>query len=326
MAAPPHQRSSPSAGLGRAGDEGAGRPAVVYVMGAGRTGSTILGVTLGNCHGIFYAGELDKWIGRAGVPPLAGEEQARFWAAVRARVSEPLAGELERQRMRRLKRSSGLFRMRGRPGRRVRERYRRLSADVLRAVASVAQATHVVDSSHYPRRARQLQRAAGIDLFLVFLVRDAQDVVASWSRDDVPEPQFSTLKTNAYLWLTHLLSLVVFLRQPRERRLLLRHEDFVADPERVLGELLSRVGASSPIPDLCSLAVGVPFQGNRLVRSQEVALHRRSSAAARGRSRLTAAMQLPWALVFSLLRPRVRAARAHAAAQRSAELAPGGGR
>src|SRR5437016_10484060 len=135
-------------------------------MGAGRTGSTILGVTLGNCDGVcvFYAGELDRWIARAGVSPVAGEERARFWAAVRERVREPLGGELERRPMRLLKRSSGLFRLRGRPGRRVRERYRRLSADVLRAVAIAARATHVVDTSHYPRAARQLQPAAGFDL------------------------------------------------------------------------------------------------------------------------------------------------------------------
>ena len=233
------------------------------------------------------------------------EERPRFWAAVRERVAEVPADESERRHMRRLERSSGLFRLRGRPGRRVPERYRRLSADVLRAVASAAQATHVVDTSHYPRRAWQLQRAHGIDLYIVFLVRDAQEVIASWSRDDVPEPQFGTLKTNAYLWLTHLVSLVVFLRQPRARRLLLRHEDFVENPEGVLSELLSRVDASSPTPDVSSLSVGVPFQGNRLARSQTVVLDRRRSPATRGRSRLTAVMQLPWALVFSLLRPRV---------------------
>ena len=68
--------------------------------------------------------------------------------------------------------------------------------------------------------AHRKQRAEGIDLYIVFLVRDAQDVLASWRRDDVPEPQFSTLKTNAYLWLTHLLTLVVFPRRPRARRLL----------------------------------------------------------------------------------------------------------
>ena len=138
------------------------------------------------------------------------EERPRFWAAVRERVAEVPADESERRHMRRLERSSGLFGLCGRPGTRVRERYRQLSTDILRAVQSSARATHVVDTAHYPRRAWQLQRADGIDVHIVFLVRDAQDVIASWSRDDVPEPPFSTLKTDAYLWLTHLLTLVVF--------------------------------------------------------------------------------------------------------------------
>ncbi len=90
--------------------------------------------------------------------------------------------------------------------------------------------THVVDTSHYPLRALELQRIDGIDLYLVYLVRDPQGVVASFNRHDVGEYTKSTLHTNVYLWVTHVLSLFVFLRHPRERRLLVRHEDFVADP------------------------------------------------------------------------------------------------
>src|SRR4051812_49876611 len=93
------------------------RPKVLYVMGAGRSGSTILGVTLGNCEGVFYAGELDKWLLRAGVSPLAGEERVRFWGAVRARMAEHLGDDTDMRAMRLLERSSGLFRLRGRPGR-----------------------------------------------------------------------------------------------------------------------------------------------------------------------------------------------------------------
>lgn len=65
----------------------AARTRVLYVMGAGRSGSTILGVTLGNCEGVFYAGELDKWLTRSGQPTLGGQEREQFWQRVRARVS-----------------------------------------------------------------------------------------------------------------------------------------------------------------------------------------------------------------------------------------------
>ena len=72
------------------------RPRVAYVMGSGRSGSTILGVTLGNCAGIFYAGELDAWLRTSGVPPQNGAERARFWGAVADEVGseETLRREL----------------------------------------------------------------------------------------------------------------------------------------------------------------------------------------------------------------------------------------
>src|SRR4051812_9425114 len=65
----------------------AARPKLLYVLGTGRSGSTILGIALGNCEGIFYAGELHLWLGRAGKPPLKGAERERFWGAVREQVS-----------------------------------------------------------------------------------------------------------------------------------------------------------------------------------------------------------------------------------------------
>ncbi len=49
-------------------------------MGAGRSGSTTLGVTLGNCAGVLYAGELDNWLARSGTP-LESPERLRFWRA-----------------------------------------------------------------------------------------------------------------------------------------------------------------------------------------------------------------------------------------------------
>jgi Sulfotransferase family len=278
------------------------RPKVLYVMGAGRSGSTILGVTLGNCDDVFYAGELDKWLLRSGKPQLGGEERTRFWDSVRAGV--PGAEELfGRDAQRYLERSSGLFRIEGpRARRHLRARYRRVTEDLYRAIAQTAGVTHVIDTGHYPLRARELQKLDGIELQLLFLIREPQSLIASWNREDVPEPTFSELKTNAYLWLTYALSSLVFLRQPRRRRLLVRHEDFLADPQGVLRAILEQAGSQAPIPDLNALSTGFPLQGNRLIRSDVVSLQARGPSKHRS-SPLTALLQLPWRAIFSLLRP-----------------------
>lgn len=273
-------------------------------MGAGRSGSTILGVALGNCDGVFFAGELDKWLIRRGEPQLQDPERLSFWSAVRERVegAQELFGP-DTQRY--IERSSALFRRGGRRRRRdLRGTYRALTERLYRAVAETSGASVVVDTGHYPLRARELQHSAEIDLRLIWLVRDAHRVVASFDRDDVAERRFSPATTNAYLWLTNLLSLAVFLRQPRERRLLVRHEDFLTDPAGVLARILAWAGGPASTPDLSALSTGLPFQGNRLTRTSVVSLRHDEASAPRRRLALTSLAQAPWRAVFSAIGPR----------------------
>lgn len=277
---------------------------MIYVMGAGRSGSTILGVALGNCTGVFYAGELDAWLRRSGVPNFGGSQRARFWESVRAEVDgASLFGD---QAWRCLEQSPALFRVHRRFfALQLRRRYQGIAEDLYRTIAREAGADHIVDTSHYPLRAREMQRLGGVDLYIVYLVRDPQSVVASFNCRDVDQPSKSTVAANAYLWLTHLLSVWVFLRQPRDRRLFLRYEDLLADPKGVLHRILEGIDVSASPPEATTLRTGIPFQGNRLLRSPEITL--KGSAASRAReSRITALLQLPWAAIFSRLRPAAR--------------------
>ncbi|HUA74448.1 MAG TPA: sulfotransferase [Solirubrobacteraceae bacterium] len=280
------------------------RPKVFYVMGAGRSGSTILGVALGNCDGVLFAGELDRWFMREGVPRREDERLRAFWAEVLEQVGD--AGDVLAARTGWLERSSGLLNPRKwRTRRRLRPRYREVSERLYRTLVAVSGEECVVDTSHYPLRARELQALGGVELHLLWLVRDPQSVVASLGRADVVERRFDVPTSNAYLWLTNLLSLLVFLRHPRRRRMFVRHEDFVADPAGVLERILASAGSGAGAPDLQALRTGVPFHGNRLVQTEVVALNARPEAPAR-RSWLTALLQLPWRAVFAIMRPTAR--------------------
>jgi hypothetical protein len=161
-----------------------------------------------------------------------------------------------------------------------------------------------VDTSHYPLRAKELQRLADVDMFLMFVVRDPHSVVASFAREDVAERKFGVLTTNLYLWLTYLLSMWTFLRHPRDQRLFVRHEEFLADPQAVIAQILERAGCATSTPDLGRLSTGLPFQGNRLVRSDVVALEHRASRPQQG-SLVTTLLQFPWRAVLSRMRPTI---------------------
>ncbi len=293
-----------SAGAGAAAESP--RPKVLYVMGAGRSGSTILGVALGNCENVFFAGELDRWLARAGVP-RANRSGAELWSAVRDGAQDPSA-PLEGKSTY-LERSSALLDPRKWAARRrLRRTYRSVSEQLYLSIARATGATHVVDSSHYPLRARELQALSGIDLYLLMLVRDPQSVAASLGRSDVPERRFGLLAANAYMALTHALSIWVFMRHRRDRRLFIRHEDFLASPQEVLRQILQRCDCDAQIPDLGALRTGAPFHGNRLIDSELVSLGAPASTPAPG-SRVTALLQLPWRMSFSRLRPAVRVSR-----------------
>jgi hypothetical protein len=149
-----------------------------------------------------------------------------------------------------------------------------------------------------------------VDLFLVFLVREPQSVVSSElrgiHRHNVAERRMRTLALNASLWLTHLLALVVFSSHPRERRLFMRHEDFLADPSGATRRILEMVGSDAPLPDFGALRTGFPLLANKLIETEHVALRDAGDPPPR-RSLLTALLQGPWASVLARLQPRFEA-------------------
>ena len=285
------------------------RTNVIYVMGAGHSGSTILGVALGNCSDFFFAGEVEEWLVKSGRPPWADAEQAAFWQTVAAETDG--ADLFGSKAVPAIERSSALLRVdRWATRMRLLGRYRRVSEELLCAISRTAGARNVIDTSHFPLRARELKKLDAIDLYLVFLVRDPHGVIDSNLRQfkahEVAERRLRTLALNVNLWFTLLMSVVVFYGQRRDRRLFLRHETFVEDPESVLRQILELVGSQAATPDLAELRVGAPLEGNRLIRRGVISLKRQPQRAERA-SLLTSVMQLPWRAILARLRPAANA-------------------
>ncbi len=281
---------------------------MIFIMGAGHSGSTILGVALGNCSGVFYAGEVEEWLVGSGASPIGGTERTEFWRRVGEGVhdAEPIFGV---QANRNIERSSSVLRPRRLAARaRMLGRYRRVARELLLSIARTAGADTVVDSSHFPLRARELRKLPGIEVFLILLVRDPQRVVASELREihrhNVAERRMRTLVANVNLWLTHLLSVCVFLSHPRAQRLFLSHEQFLADPAASISSILEMTGSRSAVPDFSALRTGFPLLANKLVAAEQVSLRGAAGPPPR-RSPMTTMMQLPWGPVFASLQPRV---------------------
>ena len=92
-----------------------------------------------------------------------------------------------------------------------------------------------------------------------------------------------------------------------------RYEDFIADPERVIADILHTVGAGQPPQDLSHLRTGLPFQGTRLIRTEVIALQ--GATPRNGRtSAVKAVLQAPWTTLLPRLRPLAGSGRANGTA------------
>jgi hypothetical protein len=289
------------------GCAGAQRTRVLYIMGAGRSGSTMLGVVLGNVPGVFYAGELDAWLRRSGAPNFGGRERIAFWERVRRRVRQPesLFGDAAWQAM---EHSTSVLGRRAAKRRELAAEYRRIAGELFAAISAESGASWIVDSAHYPRRFAQLRKVPELDLYLIWLVRDPRRVVASFGRRDVDQAPKSALAANAYLWLTHALSYVEFLRHPADRRWAVSYDDFLADPAVGLRAIPPLCVGEGALPDLTNLRTGPVFQGNRFLNAETIQLQRPTTDAP-ARSWLTVAAQAPWLALFRRLAARQRTRR-----------------
>lgn len=270
-------------------------------MGAGRSGSTLLGIALGDIPGVFYAGELDTYPGRAGVPNGDDLDLREFWRRVASLVqSRPApSGDLRGV----FEHPSGLFRPWNRK-RALRDQYLEFNQELLAAVSSTSGCDTIVDSSHLPLRCWNLRRLASIDLYTLFLVRDPRAVIAAFQRP-VQRPK-APLASVAYIWAANALSIIVYWTTRSDRRRIVRYEDFVRDPMGCLNGLSVWLEADAAAVDVSALTPGHIFQGNRMRLDPVVAVDPNRLGPARV-GRIAALLVSPWTIAFGYARRASRA-------------------
>ncbi len=237
------------------------RPQVLYVGGWGRSGSTLLSHFLGRLPGMVSVGEL-RYVWQAGVEANelcgCGEpfDQCPFWTAVgqeayggwdKVDVNDVL--ELESAVLRHknipLLAAPRLF---SGHAQKV-ARYSEISGKLYAAIAKVADAGMVVDSTKNPPYAYFLRRSSAVDLRVIHLVRDSRGVVFSWMKKVVrPEitsgeahfDEFSPA-SGSVRWMECNLAFELLrrLRTPTAR---MRYESLAAAPRQQIEAALGKLG------------------------------------------------------------------------------------
>jgi hypothetical protein len=232
---------------------------LLYLMGAGHVGSTVMDVVIGAHPGIESLGEAWK-LPLAWADPESDRVCAcgtrihgcAFWREARKLWAEQVGDDDVARFVALMRRYDGsgnalawprMLQSRLRPTAEFRE-YTRRSLALYEAVVRVGGKPVIVESSLSPRRAFVLASMPGIDLHLVHVVRDGRGVI--WSHKNPAKAalrksfEAKTTRHVTRYWLTaNLQSAFVYAQLRPDRRMRLRYEDFATDPHAAL----ARIGA-----------------------------------------------------------------------------------
>jgi len=235
---------------------------LIYIAGYGRSGTTLLDIALGQQPDVFAAGEITAlprhvWKENEFCACRQRASKCEFWGPVVKGWEKGRGTGAMEAHGRLLARLEWLFdptRILARylPHGRARS-YREETAALFDELARASGASIIIDSSKLPGRAGALMTVPGIEVFVVHMVRDGRGV--AWSmmkpyRRSVEDGIQKELRSKplwyvAARWLAVNLGVEMLrLRLPRRRSIRVRYEDFVADPEGTLSDILALAGRS----------------------------------------------------------------------------------
>jgi hypothetical protein len=229
-------------------------PTLVYIAGTVRSGSTILGKLLGENPGVVHCGEI-KQIWRClknGYLCECGEPFAAcpFWSDVLTRAFgsvEALDLEMLLAAQQRVER--GPFGGKAADGDRpaaANRRYHEAVRGLYAAIAEVSGAEVIVDGSKAPRHGYLLRNLLDMPIVPIHLVRDSRAVAFSTQRRRVDPakngelmPRHGPVRAGVAWDRTHLL---LGLHPIAPGQIVLRYEDFAADPNRAMTDIGHALG------------------------------------------------------------------------------------
>lgn len=233
---------------------------VLFILGKGRSGSTLLDNALNQVPGVFSTGELwTRWRWKpledytcgcgekVGACPIWSRALARAYTAMDTPVGPRDLEVWKRDvlrwhRVRRLLRAGGSL-----ASWPALDRLARFSGHLYRALGDVTGARVLVDSTKWPAVPGALGLVPGVRPYALHLVRDPRAVAFSWRRrkyDPGEQEEFPTFGavSSALSWRgRNRVADAVRARLGRRGRLL-RYEDFTADPRGELGAILRWLG------------------------------------------------------------------------------------
>jgi hypothetical protein len=227
------------------------KPKIIYIAGAGHSGSTLLDLLLSTSPNTFSVGELkhlDHFLtdtSKAYADDTgAAASQSAFWSYFHDQKEQYLP-KWRVERVLSMRNKLALL-LTGRP-RTIPQRYKnndRLYTDILAQIRNISanpEIDTIIDSSKVTSRLIEInERVQDFDVYVIHLVRDVRGVAYSYYKD-----QRSVLKWS-FGWLSTNWGIARYAKKriPKERYIFLRYEEFATEPTKTIQRLNHALGLS----------------------------------------------------------------------------------
>ncbi len=257
---------------------------IIYLMGAGRSGTTLLEIILGNGQGVFNCGELNRFPEYDGIPKLSnsGNSVYDFWSSIKRSLLPRHNLKQQEQLHKKFEYHKGIRSLFVADKTQDFSAYATYLKDMYASIFQNVEENIITDSSKYPLRGYHLTKVLPYEVCFVYLKRDPAAVVRSFAKKDVEQPSKNWVAANLYYFLVNALCKLVLKKIARRHQVVeIKYDDLLANPRQALLHIQEKIGidlspAIHKIENDASLDIGLLFDGNRIRLNKNIKLKRKT--------------------------------------------------
>ena len=220
---------------------------IIYIIGAGRSGTTLLEIILGNSSNIFNTGEINHFPLLDGIPKEREKDSAafKFWVKIKNQLSSQFDLQEQRRIHEKFEYHSGLVKYlligKSRYSSDYVE-YQQYLKSFYSSIFEYADSVIVSDSSKYPGRALQLSRVLEYDISYIYIIRNPVDVVNSFSKKNIEQTPKGWFEANIYYFVVNTLcKLVVKILSKRHKVTVVDYDLLVNFPVATISNIAKEI-------------------------------------------------------------------------------------
>lgn len=252
---------------------------LVYIVGAGRSGTTITGIMLGVSDGFFHAGEINKFYEYKGVPHgfKKNGEAYTFYQNIYRKLTyknNALTRKFEYHASY-LRVLFGLF------AKKEKRQYEILQRSLFDSIAQKTKENIIIDSSKYPGRVIALNRYTNYDIRLIYIVRHPLNYLKTVKKKKVEQPAQGLIFASLYYFIINLMCITSY-KNHKGRKIKIRYEDLVKNPIVVIEKIEKSLNLSFSLSKEYvkykkPMQTGHIFEGNRIRLQNKIIFHTKST-------------------------------------------------